>query len=108
MKPQILSCAMVALALSVSIAWADEIKPADGTVTPAVASKIIGNGVMPDGRECVVGTTPDCAAKDAEVVADGKIIGNGVMPDGGVCILGTTPACAAPRNAVAASRTIAE
>ena len=99
MKPQIVSCAMVALALSASAAWADDIKPVDGAAitTPIIAlgGKIIGNGLMPDGRECFVGTTPDCVAKDAKVIAGVMLLGDGLMPEGGECIVGTTPKCAA-------------
>ncbi|GLS28466.1 hypothetical protein SAMN04488498_1013 [Mesorhizobium albiziae] len=107
MKSQIVSCAMLTLALSVSCALAEEIKPIKGpgfvTKDTAVASKIIGNGLMPDGRECIVGTTPDCAAKAEEIAS--KIIGNGFMPDGRECIVGTTPDCAAKTKAIASKAT---
>src|SRR5262245_43093145 len=88
MKSQIVSCAMLSLALSISCAF---------------AGKIIGNGFMPDGRECIVGTTADCTAKKQWA---GKIIGNGLMPDGRECIIGTTPDCAAKPEQLAADKRI--
>ncbi|RUZ81267.1 hypothetical protein EN943_01330 [Mesorhizobium sp. M7A.F.Ca.US.006.01.1.1] len=107
MKSQFVSCAMLTLALSVSCAFADEIKPTDGTGTATkettVASKIIGDGVMPDGRECIVDTAPNCAAKDEKTA--NKIIGNGYKPDGRECIVGTAPDCAAKAKMIA-SKTI--
>ena len=49
MKSQIVSCTMLTLALGISCAFADEVKPTEGTEAATkdttVASKIVGNGL---------------------------------------------------------------
>jgi len=86
MRPQIVPCVMLALALSLS---------------QASASKLIGNGFLPDGRDCVVGTSKDCQPKEGwESI---KVVADGVMPKGGDCILGTAEHCTA-KQATAGSQ----
>lgn len=86
MRSQIVPCVMLALALSLS---------------QAIANKIIGNGFLPDGRDCVVGTSEDCQPKEGwESI---KVVADGVMPKGGDCILGTVEHCTA-KQATAGSQ----
>jgi hypothetical protein len=66
--------------------------------SPAIANKIIGNGYLPDRRECVVGTSEDCQPKSD--MTSITVVADGVMPGGGDCILGTAEGCSAKNATV--------